>query len=289
MIFRLFCFIITTVVIEQQAAADDTNDFVLLKTSITGIPFSHESSNEKLESLTSQAVEDLFLNRTLYETTNRFSPDWDITYLENEASLRTQGVTFDRYYTSAGKNAVTAAARLTLRELGLKLFPGAMYRFEMLEDSFDDTFSGYEERFNLPSQFHPQEGMPGQDGVRKQTGFKWGVRPWSTSSPYAYMSYGFKDASAEQIFAINLRYYYDDWRHGITELIGEVPLSHNWGFGFGARMYPSDYFESGNPYYDKELIAETVGLYGHWKSSTFGLGGAVFPYQSVTLSYIYQF
>ncbi len=287
---RRFSCLIASVLIQINSSADNTNNAVLIQPSPQAkIPFSHEYGDRELENTTPAAIEGLFENRILHEVTNTFAPTWDITYLQNEASLRAQGVTFDQYYTSAGKNAVTAAARLTIRELALKIFPGAMDRFETLESVFEDSFSGYEEHLNLASPFHPQEGLPGQDGIRKETGFKWGVRPWSTSSPYAFMSYGFRDASADQIFALNLRYYYDDWRHGVAELIGEVPLSRNWGLGLGAKMYPRDYFESDNPYYQKVLVAETLGIYGHFGNGFLGFGGAVYPYQSITLSYNYQF
>lgn len=177
-----------------------------------------------------------FVSRAEYVAKTRIHAEWVIAYLAVEEELRSRGINQFDYFNQTGERVFTRGATLALRQVAVEdtfVREAGSDMMEHLRRFARSSFGGQEERGMLPSLQSPEEGLFFADRVRKPTGLRFFFRPLSVGSPYVGWSYGRPDGNGENLYTLNLRYYYREWQDHAAEVIGEAPLLHQW-FLFGS-------------------------------------------------------
>lgn len=132
-----------------------------------------------------------------------------------------------------GKSLFVDEFKYSLRDWGLQtpIYEMLDARFEQVGNWFSsfwrDTLSPNVERNNAQSA----REVTFVEERATFYGIKKGIRPFSTS-PYGFLSYGWRDSSDELMLETTLKASMRDWHKPVLSLITEVPLG-KWGLGFG--------------------------------------------------------
>ena len=202
----------------------------------------------------------IFFSRANFQATNRlFSVQ---RYLEDLRSGENDRLILEesaKRLKSVAENAV----KESLRDHFLNELPMVGYVQERLNalssgmgNLFLNTFSGAEEREQISSPFHLEEGLPLEDYGLSNHRFSYGLRPFRIDNPYIFFGHTLGKAN-NRILAVQARIYLNDWANPGGELAGKISVG-KWSFGGGLKIKR----QSGNSEEKPFNVASFVGIRG---------------------------
>lgn len=131
------------------------------------------------------------------------------------------------------------------------------------------TLSGEEERDQISSPFHPDEGIPIKDYGSFRHKVSFGVRPFNVNNPYIFLGHSLR-IDDERILTVQGRLYFEDWSRLTGELFLEVPIQEC-SLGGGLRIESRDWWYHNRREEQRHLFS-FLGIRGPLP----GLGGEFF-------------
>ncbi|TSC67888.1 MAG: hypothetical protein G01um101472_275, partial [Parcubacteria group bacterium Gr01-1014_72] len=219
----------------------------------------------------------LLNNRTRHTGTNILTPQRFLEYAINEVSEveEWRDLAKDDVKHIFRRGATLSARQFAIERVGEiegmeRVLPGIVRR------AARSALTGYEERHQLVSLFHREEGIPGGDGARNRRRFHLGTRPFRQSNPYLFVTYRLTDSDGAVFADMHLRGYIVEWEdisrwtNVRLEYIAEVPLIRNVGIVGGISIRPDSGFREEFP---EDPIIASAGVRVGFRQGTLYIGG----------------